>query len=208
MTRITRRASRLIIGIVLVAILFVVGLIVYVQTIDIGYIRASEYDVVTTTYAMVLGASVNPDGTASDALYDRVKTADELYRLHKVSKLLLTGDDGSFRGDEVDVMKKLALSEGVSSTDILVDGHGYRTYESCKRAAQTYNVTSTVIITQRFHLARALYLCKNFGLSVQGVSADRRDYGPILLMFIGRDLLASAKAWWDINVWAPQSPVN
>ena len=168
--------------------------------------RASEADIATTTYALVLGASVKEDGTASDALSDRVKTAVELYKLGKVSKLFMTGDDGAFHGDEVDVMKALAISEGVTSTDILVDGHGYRTYESCKRAP-LFGVTSTVIITQRFHLARALYLCKNLGLDVQGISADRQPYRNIL-MFIVRDMLASAKAWWDINMWAPESPVK
>ena len=191
----------------LVAVTSIVcGLITYVQVAEIGSIRASEMDVATTTYALVLGASVKDDGTASDALSDRVKTAVELYKLGKVSKLLMTGDDGAFHGDEVDVMKALAISAGVTSTDILVDGHGYRTYESCKRAIIPLGVTSAVIITQRFHLARALYLCKHFGIEVQGLPADRQPYRNIL-MFIGRDLLASAKAWWDINVWAPKSPV-
>jgi len=194
-------------GIIVAAVLGVCGLIAYVQTAEIGNIRASEYDITTTTYALVLGASVNPDGSASDALSDRIKTADELYKLHKVSKLFLTGDDGGFHGDEISAMKKIALAEGVSSTDILTDGHGYRTYESCKRAAETFGVTSTVIITQRFHLARALYLCKNFGIEAQGIPADRQGYRSII-MFTLRDLLASAKAWWDINVWAPQSPVK
>ncbi|MEI7512449.1 MAG: ElyC/SanA/YdcF family protein [Candidatus Uhrbacteria bacterium] len=184
----------------------VVGIITFVQTKEISKIRASEADVTTTTYALVLGASVKADGTASDALSDRVKTAVELYQAGKVSKILMTGDDGAFHGDEVAAMKNLAISQGVTSSDILVDGQGYRTYESCKRAVSEFEVTSTVVITQRFHLARALYLCDNFGIEVQGLSADRQPYRSIL-MFIGRDLLSSAKAWWDINVWAPESPV-
>lgn len=194
-------------GIALAASLACVGLVLRVQTAHIGSIKASEDEIATTTYALVLGASVKEDGSPSDALSDRVKTAAELYKLHKVSKLLLTGDDGGFRGDEVDAMKALAISAGVSSTDILLDGHGYRTYESCKRAAQNFGVTSTVVITQRFHLARALYLCDSFGLEVQGLPADRQGYASIV-MFTLRDLLASAKAWWDINVFAPQSPVK
>jgi vancomycin permeability regulator SanA len=195
-------------GLVLLALaaILVVGLIAYVQTADLGLIRASEQDVATTTVAMVLGASIHPDGTPSDALADRVKTAVELYRLHKVSKLLLTGDDGAFHGDEVDAMKALALSEGVSSSDLLIDGHGYRTYESCKRAYNTIGVTSTVIVTQRFHLPRALYLCRHFGLEVQGLAADRQPYREFWL-FTLRDFVASAKAWWDVNVMAPKSPV-
>jgi vancomycin permeability regulator SanA len=104
-------------------------------------------------------------------------------------------------------MKALAEREGVSSTDILLDGHGYRTYESCKRAVQNFGVTSTVVITQRFHLARALYLCDSFGLEVQGLPADRQGYKSIVV-FTLRDLLASAKAWWDINIWTPESPVK
>ncbi len=157
--------------------------------------------------AMVLGASVKLDGTPSDALRDRVMVGIQLYKEGKASKLLMTGDDGGFHANEVATMKRLAVEAGVPETDILVDGQGYRTYESCKRAVQVFNIHKGIIVTQRFHLARSLYLCSNLGMEAQGVSADLQPYERIVF-FTARDFAASLKAWWDINIDAPPSPVQ
>lgn len=157
--------------------------------------------------AMVLGASVKLDGTPSDALRDRVMVGIQLYKEGKASKLLMTGDDGGFHANEVATMKRLAVEAGVPETDILVDGQGYRTYESCKRAVQVFNIHKGIIVTQRFHLARSLYLCSNLGMEAQGVAADLQPYERIVF-FTARDFAASLKAWWDINIDAPPSPVQ
>lgn len=156
--------------------------------------------------AIVLGASVKQDGTASDALKDRILKADELYRLGKVQGLLMTGDDGAFHTDEVDVMCQLAIADGIPEAAIQVDPHGYRTYESCKRAAGEYHITNAIIVTQAFHLPRALYLCEHFGIQSQGYVADRQPYIKII-QFTIRDWLASALAWWEINIHEPAPPV-
>lgn len=156
--------------------------------------------------AMVLGASVNDDGTPSDALRDRLLIGQELYATGKVSRILLTGDDGEFRRDEIDVMKAFLISKGVPAWDILEDGRGFRTYESCKRASQVFHFNKVIVVTQRFHIGRALYLCNRLGVDAHGVSSDLQNYrrNPY---FWARDLAASIKAWWDINVWPPRPPV-
>ncbi len=191
----------------LAAGLLAVGLIVArVQTAELRSM-VDPADASPAPYALVLGASVKQDGTPSDALSDRVKTGVELYNAGKVSKLLMSGDDGRFHVNEVETMRRLAVEAGVTSTDVLVDGQGYRTYESCKRATQVFQIKKAIIITQRFHLARALYLCRAFGMDVQGVSADKQSYQRIIF-FTLRDLASSLKAWWDVNIRAPESPVK
>jgi len=158
-------------------------------------------------YAIVLGASVKQDGTPSDALYDRVATAVDLYDGKRVGKILMTGDNGKFHANEVEIMKGTAMGLGVPEQDILVDGQGYRTYESCKRAKQVFGIEEAVIVTQRFHLGRAMYLCDRFGIMVHGASADRQTYQRIIF-FWARDLTSTFKAWWDINIQEPRPPVE
>lgn len=157
--------------------------------------------------AIVLGASVKRDGTPSDALRDRVLTGVDLYRAGKTKMLLMTGDDGARHIDEVSVMVRVAEEAGVPPEAIQTDPHGYRTYESCKRAVQEYGVRKALVVTQRFHLGRALYLCNSFGVDAEGVSADRQNYVKYL-WFWTRDLLAGFKAFWDLRVWAPQPPIR
>jgi vancomycin permeability regulator SanA len=154
---------------------------------------------------MVLGASIKSDGTPSDALADRLQTALELYRQGKAKTILLTGDDGAYHTDELAVMRPYLISLGVAAGDIKEDGHGYRTYESCKNAAAA-GIKKLTIVTQRFHLGRALYLCNRMGIDTFGVAADKRGYRDIVYFWI-RDLAASLKAWWDLNIWPPQPPV-
>lgn len=180
------------------------GVITYVQ---VSHITDINPDKPKAPYAIVLGASVKMDGTPSDALYDRIVTAVELYNDKRVDKLLMTGDDGKFHANEVAVMKKTAMELGVPEDAIDVDGQGYRTYESCKRAKQVLNIDQAIVVTQRFHLGRALYLCGAFGMDTQGRTADRQTYQRILF-FWARDLTASVKAWWDINIQEPEPPVS
>ncbi len=154
---------------------------------------------------LVLGASVRPDGTPSDALIDRVKTGVALWRQELGPEVWLTGDDGRFRSPEIPAMQTLAESLGMPTAAIETDGQGYRTYESCKRAKEQ-GIEDAIIVTQRFHLARALYLCSRLGMTVRGVAADLQPYQEIR-WFALRDLLASVKAWWDVNAQVPKPPV-
>ncbi|MCR4256850.1 MAG: YdcF family protein, partial [Candidatus Uhrbacteria bacterium] len=202
MITILKRILLGVVGAVTATGVLIVSAIGYVQFIEAGSVVERREDVRPVEYAIVLGASVKQDGTPSDALEDRVMEGVDAYKEGKVQKLLMTGDDGAFHINEVETMARVAREAGVPADDIVVDGQGYRTYESCKRAAEKYEITEAVVVTQRFHLSRALFLCSAFGIDVQGLPADRRTYQRIGFFF-GRDLLASFKAFWDVYVWPP-----
>jgi vancomycin permeability regulator SanA len=158
--------------------------------------------------ALVLGASILANGEPSDALRDRLDMAILLYQRGFAQRILLTGDDGALRVDEIDSMKKYIDEKGIPTPDILIDGQGYRTYESCKNAAHLLGSDANIfIVTQRFHMARALYLCNQMHLKAFGAIADFHTYQRSFFFWM-RDLLASAKAWWDIHMFSPQSPVK
>jgi SanA protein len=153
---------------------------------DIGSLPSEE------RIAIVLGARVR-NGVPSDMLYDRVLTGVELYKAGKIQNLLFSGG-----GDEPFVMKKIAVELGVPETDMILDDLGQRTYESCVRAKQTFQIEKAIIVTQGFHLARSIYLCQSIGLDTIGLNADRREYDAE--GFGGnREYFANLRAWYDIN---------
>lgn len=201
------RSFKAFLGLLAAGAVSLTSIVAYVQLAHVGDIVTDGHALKPVEYGIVLGASVKQDGTPSDALYDRVMEGVDAYRAGKVKKLLMTGDNGDFHVDEVKTMAELAIQAGVTSTDVIVDGQGYRTYESCKRAATVYGITEAVVVTQRFHLGRALFLCHAFGIDTQGLPADRSPYERILF-FTVRDLTASIKAWIDVYLWAPKSPVE
>lgn len=189
------------------AVVFVTGFVItIVQTDHLARISSDPSSVASADTAIVLGASVLRDGTPSDALRDRLLVGEQLWREKKVTDILITGDDGRYRVDEISVMRRFLEQRGVPAESIRQDGQGYRTYESCKRAATVFGVKKAIVVTQRFHLGRALYLCNKLGIEADGVDADLQPYRRIVFFWL-RDLASSAKAWWDINVQPPASPV-
>ena len=128
--------------------------------------------------AIVFGARVYGDQQLSAMLRDRVDTAVDLYKAGKVQKLLLTGDNSSPYYDEPSAMMAHAIERGVDPADIQPDYGGRRTYDSCYRAKHVFQVSEAILVTQAFHLPRALLLCSGLGLESTGVMADRRTYDP------------------------------
>lgn len=128
--------------------------------------------------AIVLGARVYGDGRLSGMLRDRVETAVALYKAGKVQKLLMSGDNSTLDYNEPDAMKAHAVALGVPAADIQPDYGGRRTYDSCYRAQAVFQVESAVLVTQAFHLPRALFTCEQLGLHVVGVAADMGRYDP------------------------------
>jgi len=152
--------------------------------------------------ALVFGGGVKKDGTLSNALEDRVIKSIELYKAGKVSKLLMTGDNGSRHYDEVTPMKAYAIDAGVPAEDIVLDYAGFRTYDSCYRARDIFGLTDVIAVSQAFHLPRILYICNTLGIYTTGYIADRRKYVAKNTWAI-REFLAKFKAWYQVELTKP-----
>ena len=157
----------------------------------------SAENVGTAPIAIIFGAKVKDDGTPSDILRDRLLTGIDLYDRHVVAKLLLSGDDGQIAYDEVNAMREFVVDRGVAPSDVFLDHAGFDTFDSVVRASRVFGVTRAILVTQDYHLPRALYLASAFGISVQGVSADRQTYRGILRYEL-REFLADVKAVFDV----------
>ena len=125
---------------------------------------------------IVLGAGLRPDGKPTWMLEDRIKVGDELYKNHAAPKIIMSGDHGRESYDEVNAMKKYAKSEGVPSKDIFMDHAGFETYDTMYRARDVFGAKKVIIVTQKYHLYRAMYAAKKLGLDAYGVSATKRKY--------------------------------
>lgn len=128
--------------------------------------------------AIVFGARVYRNGMLSAMLRDRVDTAVDLYHAGKVEHLLLSGGRNGDEYDEPAAMRAHALSRGVPPEAITTDHAGNRTYDTCYRAGALFGVDQALLVTQEFHLPRAMLLCNGLGVQAAGVKADRRLYAP------------------------------
>ena len=125
---------------------------------------------------LVLGCGVRADGSPTDRLYDRVTVGVQLYLAGAAPKLLMSGDHGREDYDEVTAMRDLAISMGVPREDIFLDHAGFSTYESMYRAKAIFNCGRIIVVSQEYHLYRAIYNAKAFGIHAVGVPADLRPY--------------------------------
>ncbi len=125
---------------------------------------------------IVLGAGVYGDDSPTLMLEDRLLRGIDLYYKGCAPKLLMSGDHGGLYYDEVNVMKKYAIGKGVISSDIFMDHAGFSTYESMYRAKNIFGVDKAIIVTQRYHLSRALYVAKAMGIDAYGVAAEDIKY--------------------------------
>jgi SanA protein len=154
--------------------------------------------------AIVFGAGLWRDGSPTPVLYDRVATAADLYRAGKVEKLLISGDNRFVDYNEPGVMQQVALSLGVPPEAIVLDYSGRRTYDTCYRAKIIFGVTKAILVTQGFHLPRALFLCNRLGVEALGITADRRDYHRSSVLYWNlRELVATSAAFWDVYIKHP-----
>jgi vancomycin permeability regulator SanA len=161
-------------------------------------------DVETADVAIVFGAQLHRDGSPTSALRDRVLAAVDLYHAGKVNKLLMSG--GS---PEPLAMQTLALERGVPQEDIILDNSGLRTYDTCYRAKHVYDLEKAILVTQPFHLPRALYLCHFMEIDVQGVPARKGIYWPgSNLVWNLRESLATLVAMWEIHLTKPEPVIT
>jgi SanA protein len=148
--------------------------------------------------ALVLGAQVYRAGRPSIMLRDRVDAAADLYRAGRVDKLLLSGEHSRLDYDEVGTMRRLLLEQGFPARDIFTDHAGFDTWDSAQRAKRVFDVSSAVVVTQGFHMARALYDARRAGLKATGFVADRRDYGTVMGKLRVREAAARVKTLGDV----------
>jgi len=160
-------------------------------------------DVPNRRVAIVFGAGVWPSGQLSAVLEDRMETAINLYNQGKVEKLLLTGDNSTIHYNEPGHMRQYALENGVPYTDIILDYAGRRTYDSCYRAKHIFCVDEAIVVTQAYHIDRALFTANSLGIDAVGVAADQRDYHYIQ-QYWWREVLATSLAWWQVTVSRPE----
>lgn len=125
---------------------------------------------------VVLGASVFADGTPSDILADRLEVAVDLYKADAASVIIVSGDNRDAHYNESDAMKAYCVSLGVPEEDVYVDHAGYDTYSSMYRAHHAYGAESVIVVTQAYHLYRALACAQGLGMDAQGVAADKGSY--------------------------------
>ena len=166
--------------------------------------------IITTLYAIVFGAGLRQDGTPTATLRVRyrVETTASLYFSGKVEKLLMSGDSQSEGYNEPEAMRQLALSLGVPNEAISLDYAGSRTYDTCYRAKAVFGVKSVLLVTQKFHLPEALFLCNALGLDALGVESNNHQFwrGSMLVWNV-REQLATVGAFLDVYVSNP-TPVS
>jgi SanA protein len=152
--------------------------------------------------AIVFGAGYWSNGVLSDVLRDRLDAAIELYRAGKVQVLLLSGDNRVEDYNEPAKMEEYALMQGLPKENLILDYAGRRTYDTCYRARDIFMVSEAILVTQRYHLPRALMTCGRLELDVAGYVADRTSYVHIRWYWT-REIPALWRTWWDLTVAHP-----
>jgi SanA protein len=154
--------------------------------------------------AIVFGAGLWRDGTPTTVLRDRIATASELFFSGKVQKILMSGDNSYLDYNEPGAMREYALSLGVPETAIVLDYAGRRTYDTCYRAHAIFGIEQAILVTQGFHLPRALYTCNALGLIAVGVASDQQSYRLGSLFYWNfRELPATLTALLDVHIFYP-----
>lgn len=153
---------------------------------------------------MVLGAGVREDGTPSDILTDRLSTSLDILNMGVEGKLLLSGDHGREGYNEVGTMKDYILKNSdIKEKDIFLDHAGFSTYDSIYRAKDIFKVESAIIVTNEYHLPRALYLAEKLGIDAYGYTSDKREY-YYMDAYKKREKIAQLKDFLFVNVLKPE----
>ena len=187
--------------VILAGIIAFAGINIYVISYAKPYIiSAEEAKNLNKDCVIALGAQVYSDGTPCHQLYDRVQIASEIFLDNAGEKLLLSGDARvPEEYDEISAMTKVALQLGVEEDNILPDPKGLNTYQSMERLKNEFNFDSCVIVTQKYHIYRSVYIARKMGIDAYGVNSDPRDYATIVYNE-ARETLARIKAFYMIEI--------
>ncbi len=172
---------------------------IYVNNQSKKYIYTKVEEVPECYTAIVLGAMVSKTGYPSSFLKDRMDVAIELYQLQKIKKFLLSGDHGHKNYDEVNSMKNYLIAKGIKTEDIFLDHAGFDTYSTMVRAKEVFEIDNAIIVTQAFHLPRAVYIARSKGINAYGIKADRQNYYSLVRLKM-RETLAKVKAFAEVQI--------
>ncbi len=191
-------------------LLFFIALSPFLWRMTVRYYYAGAmYDVDSVRsehVAIVYGAEVR-GARLTTILRDRMDTAIALYHAGKVNKLLVSGDNSFADYNEPDAMRQYAITQGVAPDDVVADYAGRRTYDTCYRAYHVFQLESAILVTQAFHLPRAIFTCNMLGLDTVGVGSDPRIYRQADY-YEGRETLATYRALWDVMRHQPAEIVG
>ncbi len=195
-----RRLVALALALVLGPLALVVGSVAWVHQAA-GPHLYSAARVPPRPVAIVLGAQVYADGTPSPFLAARLELGRQLYAAGKVRAILVTGDNGRVNYNEVDPMRDWLIARGVPARKVVGDYAGFDTYSSCLRATKIFGVRRAIVVTQSFHLPRAVALCRRMGIDAVGVGDDTQRSSPVTWRKLAlRDDVACVKAVYDMVV--------
>lgn len=183
--------------------LLVVGSNAYILLSTDGESTSVIADVPRTEVAIVPGALVQPNGKMSGMLGDRVRQAARLWHAGKVQKILVSGDHGQWSYDEPDTMRKALVRRGVTPRDIFEDHAGFDTWQTMVRARSIFGVDRAVVVTQGFHMPRALFLAEQAGIDATGLTSDLHSYGYQGEKSDVREVLSRVKAIYDVTLDTP-----
>jgi SanA protein len=182
----------------------------FTTVVNVTMVAGTHGDVTTVAdadgaqAAIVLGARALPDGGMSSMLQDRVERAAELYRTGKVDKVIVSGDHGTWEYDEPGTMRDALIRDGVAPQDVFTDHAGFDTWATMRRAHEVFGVDRAIVVTQAFHISRAVYLAHAAGMDAQGVTSDLQSYGgPAQRSSEVREVVARVKAFGSATVNAP-----
>jgi SanA protein len=195
-----------VVGILGLALLAVAGANAYVILSSEGGSTDVPADAPRAQAAIVPGAFVQPDGGMSTMLADRVDRAAALWHAGRVRRVLVSGDHQSWSYDEPDTMRLALQRDGVPGRDIFTDHAGFDTWATMVRARNVFGVRSAVVVTQGFHMPRALYLAHAAGLRATGLTADLHDYGKQGLLSDAREIVSRTKAVADVTLNTAVTP--
>jgi SanA protein len=184
-------------------VLTIVGANAYVLLSTEGEATANVADVPHAQVAIVPGALVKPDGKMSAMLADRVRQAEALWEAGKVDRILVSGDHGAWVYDEPDTMRKALVAGGVPGRVVFEDHAGFDTWATMVRARNVFDVRSAVVVTQGFHMPRALYLAHEAGIDATGLTADLHQWGYQGRRSEIREVLSRVKAIADTTLNTP-----
>ena len=179
----------------------VLAINLYINSQSKTYVFQDTSDLPEAEVVLVLGARVYERGIMSGMFQDRVETALDLYEEEKVEKILISGDHGREDYDEVNTAKDYLLDKGVKSEDIFLDHAGFDTYDSLYRAREIFEVSSVIVVTQNFHLPRAVYIGRKLDLEIYGLSADKHLYANVDYNE-SREIFSKVKAFLDVSFHA------